>query len=134
MCHALHFRVDSKNCGDTVFESSDSALQQLRKRRLCGNFLVRIAVVAALTIPLSVNAHEQVSDGQSDTAVVRLGILNTIGELSSSRIFADTVRSLEQAWDCKIQVSYYDLDTLPAAVHDKKLDFFIANAGTFSFA
>ena len=132
MCHALHFRVDSKNCGDTVFESSDSALQQLRKRRLCGNFLVRIAVVAALTIPLSVNAHEQASDGQSDTAVVRLGILNTIGELSSSRIFADTVRSLEQAWDRKIQVSYYDLDTLPTAVHDKKLDFFIANAGTFS--
>ncbi len=63
---------------------------------------------------------------------VRLGILSTIGELSSTEVFSETVQALKMAWGRNIELSYYDLDTLPEAVRRKQLDFFISNAGTFS--
>lgn len=63
---------------------------------------------------------------------VRLGILSTIGELSSTEVFSETVQALKRAWGRNIELSYYDLDTLPEAVRRKQLDFFISNAGTFS--
>ena len=63
---------------------------------------------------------------------VRLGILSTIGELSSTEVFSETVQALKMAWGRNIELSYYDLDTLPEAVLRKQLDFFISNAGTFS--
>lgn len=63
---------------------------------------------------------------------VRLGILSTIGEISSTQVFAPTLEALKHAWGQDIEVSYWNLDTLPQAVFDKKLDFFIANAGSFT--
>lgn len=54
---------------------------------------------------------------------VRLGILSTIGELSSTEVFSETVQALKRAWGRNIALSYYDLDTLPEAVRRKQLDF-----------
>lgn len=65
-------------------------------------------------------------------SAVRLGILSTIGELSSTRVFSETVAALEQAWSRRVEITHYDLDTLPKAVINRQLDYFIANAGTFS--
>lgn len=64
--------------------------------------------------------------------VVRLGILSTIGELSSTKVFSETVEALEKAWGRRVEITHYDLDTLPKAVIDRKLDYFIANAGSFA--
>ena len=46
--------------------------------------------------------------------------------------FAETVKVLENIWQRRIELSYYDLDSLPQAVRDKKLDYFISNPGIFS--
>ena len=68
----------------------------------------------------------------SDAQTVRLGILSTVGDISSTRTFAETVKVLERVWKRRVELSYYDLDTLPQAVGDKKLDYFISNPGIFS--
>ena len=47
---------------------------------------------------------------------VRLGILSTIGELSSTEVFSETVQALKRAWGRNIELSYYDLDTLPEEI------------------
>ena len=113
---------------------SPDVVRQRAAGTSCGrNVVVRFALAAvAATMLHCAQAQEAPQSVRSDPTVVRLGILSTIGELSSSRTFANTIRALETAWNRRVEVSYYDLDTLPAAVHDKKLDFFIANAGSFT--
>lgn len=56
---------------------------------------------------------------------VRLGILSTIGELSSTEVFSETVQALKMAWGRNIELSYYDLDSCRKP--------FVANSLTFSF-
>ena len=58
----------------------------------------------------------------NDTECVRLGILSTVGNSTSTQSFAETVKVLENVWQRRIELSYYDLDSLPQAVRDKKLD------------
>ena len=68
----------------------------------------------------------------NDPECVRLGILSTVGNSTSTQSFAETVKVLENVWQRRIELSYYDLDSLPQAVRDKKLDYFISNPGIFS--
>ncbi len=65
---------------------------------------------------------------------VRIGILNTVGKTKSMGIFSTTLDRLRESLERPIEVSYYDLHTLPEALRAGKLDFFITNAGLFSSA
>ncbi len=84
-------------------------------------------LLAAAAFP----GHAQTA-AAAEPSVVRLGILSTIGEPSSTAVFADTIKALEKAWNARIVITYHDLDTLPEAVRAKRLDYFISNAGTYS--
>ena len=99
-------------------------------RQLFCRIVLIAGVLAAVDLPAG--GELAPSARYEQPQAVRLGILSTIGELSSTQVFAETIEALQKAWNRRVEITHYDLDTLPQAVVERRLDYFIANAGTFS--
>lgn len=68
---------------------------------------------------------------------LRVGILDTVGELSSTETFLPTIAYLRErlAEDgISLEASYHDIESLRRAVERQELDFFISNPGFFAVA
>ena len=68
---------------------------------------------------------------------MRVGILDTVGELSSTETFLPTIAYLRErlAEDgISLEASYHDIESLRRAVERQELDFFISNPGFFAVA
>lgn len=72
-----------------------------------------------------------------DSGPVRVGILETVGRLTSAETFLPTINYLRKELaleGAELVVTYHDIESMRAALSNRELDFFISNPGFFAVA
>lgn len=72
-----------------------------------------------------------------DSGPVRVGILETVGRLTSAETFLPTINYLRKELaleGAELVVTYHDIESMRAALSNRELDFFISNSGFFAVA
>lgn len=101
-----------------------------------GNLVARaIVLVTGTACVFGVLAAETIVPKVETT--LRVGILETVGRLSSAETFLPTIAYLRKRLaddGISLEVSYHDIESLRRAVERQELDFFISNPGFFAVA